>query len=255
MTITDIFLYFILFSFVGWAYECLLSIVRDHKVVNRGFLNGPYCPIYGAGALLFLAISNLIKNPVAIFFIGGTVACILEYLTSYIMEKVFKARWWSYEKYPFNLNGRICLYGFMLFGASAVLTLYISEPALDIISRIQYRNQLAIILAVLLTLDLYTTNKSIAKFNKLLREYQETYKTGKIIQIIQRGKKRFEAAFIDKPRKVLTYQQRRILKAFPNFESHYNLALKEIKKFYKNTRQKPDKRNAYARKKSKKILK
>ncbi|MBR3322643.1 hypothetical protein IKG13_01115 [Candidatus Saccharibacteria bacterium] len=255
MTIADIFLYFIFFSFVGWFWEGLISIVRDHKIINRGFLNGPYCPIYGAGALLFYFICQHVDNPIIIFFTGGVVACALEYLTSYLMEKIFKARWWSYEDYPFNLNGRICLYGFLIFGAAAILTSYIGKPTMDFIAQMNYKIELATVLAAIFIIDIFSTTKSFAKFNKLLREYQATLGKGRIAQIIQRGRRRFEVTFIDKPRKVLTYQQRRLLKAFPKFESRYNIAFYELKNFYKKTKYQPKKQNAHARKKSKKILK
>ena len=84
MTIAEIFLCFLVYSFIGWLWEDLLSLVKEHRFVNRGFLIGPYCPIYGAGALAFLSVGNYIDNPVALFFIGGAIACILEYITSYI---------------------------------------------------------------------------------------------------------------------------------------------------------------------------
>ena len=75
-----------------------MSLVKEHRFVNRGFLNGPYCPIYGVGGLTFLFAGQFVDNPIALFFIGGTIACILEYITSYTMEKLFKARWWDYSK-------------------------------------------------------------------------------------------------------------------------------------------------------------
>lgn len=254
MNIVDIFLYFIFFSFVGWAYECLISLIRDHKIVNRGFLNGPYCPIYGCGAVLFLGICQVIKQPIAVFFVGGATACALEYLTSYLMEKIFKARWWDYKDYPLNLNGRICLYGFLIFSAGAILTLHIWQPVMNIISNLEHKEQIALTISIIFVIDIFSTNKSFARFNKLLREYQKTIKNGRIAQIIQRSRRRFEIHFLDKPRKVLTYQQRRILKAFPGLESRYNQAFADIKSFYKATKHKPTKQNAHARKKSKKIL-
>jgi len=255
MTIAELFLYFVFFSFVGWTYECLISLIRDHKIINRGFLNGPYCPIYGCGAVLFYFINIIITAPIALFLIGGTVACVLEYITSYVMEKLFRARWWDYKDYPLNLNGRICLYGFLIFGAGAILSSHISAPIASIISGLRYKNQIAIVLVTIMALDAFTTNKSFARFNKLLREYQKTLKKGTIAQIIQRNKRKFEITFLDKPRKVLTYQQRRILKAFPGLQSRYDKAYSDIKTFYKSTKYKPTKHNAHARKKSKKILK
>ena len=68
--LADYFLYFIIYSFIGWLWEGIISLIRDHKIVNRGFLIGPYCPIYGCGALIFLALSFFIHDPVTRFFLG-----------------------------------------------------------------------------------------------------------------------------------------------------------------------------------------
>lgn len=171
------------------------------------------------------------------------------------MEKIFKARWWDYKDYPLNLNGRICLYGFLIFSAGTILTLHIWQPVMNIISNLEHKEQIALTISIIFVIDIFSTNKSFARFNKLLREYQKTIKNGRIAQIIQRSRRRFEIHFLDKPRKVLTYQQRRILKAFPGLESRYNQAFADIKSFYKATKLKPTKQNAHARKKSKKILK
>ena len=99
------------YSVVGWIYESTLCSVRAHKFINRGFLNGPYCPIYGWGAVLDILILGKVQNPVLLFFLGAIVTCSLEYFTSYIMEKLFHARWWDYSKRKFNINGRVCLLG------------------------------------------------------------------------------------------------------------------------------------------------
>ena len=76
------------YSVVGWIYESTLCSVRAHKFINRGFLNGPYCPIYGWGAVLDILILGKVQNPVLLFFLGAIVTCSLEYFTSYIMEKL-----------------------------------------------------------------------------------------------------------------------------------------------------------------------
>jgi uncharacterized membrane protein len=256
--LANLFLYFIFGSFIGWAYEDLISLIRDHKIVNRGFLNGPYCPIYGFGALACLALNQITNEPIILFLVGGLAACIIEYITSYIMEKLFNARWWDYTNYPFNLNGRICLYGYLIFGAAAVLMSFVNAPIMAFINNTPHKTTIAIILLIILLIDVFTTNQSFARFNNLLREYQKTLKKGRVIRVIQRSRRRFEATILDRPRKVFTYQQRRILKAFPNFKSNYDRAFNELQKFYKKTKFKPisdTKQNAQARKKREKILK
>ena len=115
------FFYFILYSIIGWGYETAMCSVRDRAFVTRGFLNGPYCPIYGVGAVLFLSLLGNEKSSVLIFIFGAMIASAVEYLTSFAMEKAFGARWWDYSDYKFNLNGRVCLGAAAVFGAFAVV--------------------------------------------------------------------------------------------------------------------------------------
>ena len=254
MNLTEIFLCFIIYSFLGWLWEVILEIFQEHRLVNRGFLNGPYCPIYGAGGLVFLYAGQLINDPVLLFFIGGAIACVLEYITSYVMEKIFKARWWDYSDWPLNLNGRICLYGFLGFGAASVAIRYLHPYILSFAQSIPNNNVWAIVLAVIFTIDFISTNQSFSRFNRILRDYQAILKKGRVVQFIERKGHKFIETINDKRRRIFTWQQRRILRAFPNFKTHYDKAYNELQKFYKNSKFEPIK-NAHARKKSKKILK
>ncbi len=117
-----VFLWFVIYSFLGWAYESVLCSVTSRSLVNRGFLNGPFCPVYGFGALVVvLAFWN--EPDISfwnLFFSGMVLTCSLEYFTSWAMEKLFHARWWDYSSHRFNLNGRICLAGGIVFGAFSV---------------------------------------------------------------------------------------------------------------------------------------
>lgn len=120
---------FIIYSFIGWTMEVVWNLFTDKKLVNRGFLIGPYCPIYGVGCLLLIILLGRFKSdPVLLFFMSIIVCSILEYSTSYIMEKLFKARWWDYSEYKFNLNGRICAATMIPFGILGVLVVYYLNP-------------------------------------------------------------------------------------------------------------------------------
>ncbi len=125
----EIFFYFVFYSVLGWVYETVLCSLEEKKAVNRGFLCGPYCPIYGAGAVLFLLLLGREQSPILIFVLGAAVACALEYLTSFIMEKAYGQRWWDYSERFLNLNGRICLAGAIVFGLFAVLLIKFIHPA------------------------------------------------------------------------------------------------------------------------------
>lgn len=124
---------FLVYSIFGWAFEEVFCSIGERRVVNRGFLNGPYCPIYGAGALAaYVLLANLVQlhNPLAIFAISGVVCCAIEYATSYILERHFHARWWDYSNRFLNLNGRICLAGGTLFGIACTLVVLFVQPLL-----------------------------------------------------------------------------------------------------------------------------
>ena len=254
--LSELIIYFTIYSFIGWLWECLISIIRDHKVINRGFLNGPYCPIYGCGALLFIALTKITDNPILIFFVGGLIACILEYITSYLMEKIFKARWWDYSNRKLNLNGRICFTGYIIFGIGAVTILYLHPLLAQEIQTIKAKDIIAIAIAAILILDILSTNQSFTRLNKILRDYQKALMKAPIAQFFEQQGKKFFGTVNNKRVRTFTWQQRRIIKAFPSFQTNYDHAYREMKKFYKSTKQKPIKsQKAHARKNAKKILK
>ena len=121
------FLYFIVYSILGWMAETVYCSVPQKHFVERGFMSGPYCPIYGFGAVIVLAILEPYFNfPLYIFLLGMAATTILEYLTSFIMEKLFHMRWWDYSNHKFNIKGRVCLLNSTLFGVMClILTLFI----------------------------------------------------------------------------------------------------------------------------------
>lgn len=125
------FLLFIIYATLGWLIEVIGKLIEKKRFINRGFLIGPYCPIYGFGAL---AITFLLKkytdDIVALFVMAILVCGILEYLTSYFMEKIFHARWWDYSTKKFNINGRVCLNTIIPFGLLGCFIMYVSNPFL-----------------------------------------------------------------------------------------------------------------------------
>ena len=122
---------FLVYSFTGWLWESTVcSLTNYGKLINRGFLNGPYCPIYGCGGLLAVHLLSELEHPAARFLASGTLCCTLEYATSWGMENLFHARWWDYSEKPFNLNGRIYLNGFLAFGAASAMLVDRIDPAL-----------------------------------------------------------------------------------------------------------------------------
>lgn len=150
-----IFLLFIIYSFLGWAVEVLDSFYNLKKFVNRGFLIGPYCPIYGVGLLIIIHFLKSYTDSYLVVFVMSMFICmILEYFTSYIMEKLFNARWWDYSDKKYNINGRICLETTIPFGLGGMAIMYIVNPLLEKVLKSLSNNILIIISIVLFVIFL-----------------------------------------------------------------------------------------------------
>ncbi len=126
------FLLFIIFSFAGWVMETLLNVIRDKKVVKRGFLFGPVCPIYGFAVILCeVLLYGRINNIFLLFIVGFILTGVMEYATHFVMEKLFHAMWWDYSNRRFNIKGRVYLKGLIYFGIGVVLIVRLVLPLYD----------------------------------------------------------------------------------------------------------------------------
>lgn len=124
----QLMLWFALYSFLGWVYEKLFCSMRAHHEVKRGFLYGPYCPIYGFGAVADVVLLGWITNPLVLFAAGAIVAGSMEYVTGWLLETLFNRRWWDYTNRPFNIKGRVCLLSLVVFGVFAVVLIDLIHP-------------------------------------------------------------------------------------------------------------------------------
>ena len=132
------FLVFIIYSFLGWVMEVFGKFIEKHRFINRGFLIGPVCSIYGFGCIFMYFLLDKYKNNLFILFIAAIFVCsILEYFTSYFMEKIFKTRWWDYTRRKFNINGRICLETMIPFGIDNIVSSVIIFNFRDTIKNIE----------------------------------------------------------------------------------------------------------------------
>lgn len=128
---TDFIFMFFIFSLIGWLWECGLYIVRDHMLVNRGTLYGPWIPIYGAGGVLMIFLLDRFKSNKLKLVVMEVVVCgILEYLTSFVLDFNFNSTYWDYKDMSFNLNGRICVAGLTAFALGGLAGIYLVAPAL-----------------------------------------------------------------------------------------------------------------------------
>jgi uncharacterized membrane protein len=142
MTYYSICMYFLIYSFGGWIVEVIYHAVVQGKIVNRGFLNGPVCPVYGFGMLAVLASGNALSsalssgdatsmNTFVLFLFGFVLATLVELIAGWLLYKCFHARWWDYSNKPFNVHGYICLEFSIIWGLAIVLVVKVIHPALS----------------------------------------------------------------------------------------------------------------------------
>lgn len=174
-------LYFFFYSAIGWAFESTYCSIGERKLINRGFLTGPMCPIYGTGTLVMevLLYNPFRDNPIAVFLLGMIFCDIVEYLTSFIMEKLFNARWWNYKDELLNINGRICLKHTIIWGMGSLAFVKLVHPKIEVLFlKLPDRTvkiAVLIILAVFVTDVIFAVIKAtdIIKLRKKLYELRE----------------------------------------------------------------------------------
>lgn len=135
----NLILFFMIYSFTGWTMETIYASKMNKGFVNRGFLNGPFCPIYGFGAILVIQGSKLINTVNLNYFIESIIIVlfsiiiptIIEFITGYFLEKIFNCKWWDYSYNPLNIKGYICLKYSFLWGVLALFLLQIVHPIVD----------------------------------------------------------------------------------------------------------------------------
>lgn len=142
ITILGVDLYYIwnaffLFSFLGWAFESIYVSLHEGKLVNRGFISGPFCTVYGCAGIAMFVLLHPLKDRLLLLYVGGViVSTVIEYITAVLMETIFHAKWWDYSHLRFNFQGRVSLSSSLTWGFFAVLLMKILYPATQwIISR------------------------------------------------------------------------------------------------------------------------
>lgn len=218
------------YSVIGWIYESILCSVSEKRWINRGFLNGPYCPVYGFGAVLNILVLDGISNIFILFYMSAVTACTLEYFTSWLMEKLFQARWWDYSGHRYNLNGRISLAGAVVFGILSVLLIRVIHPEVAQLTggvSDTVRLVIASTIVLIAAIDCTVTVIHVLGFNRKLR----------LAEIrLQITEVKLQLAEVRSMIKKLNLQELRLLRAFPKLKSIiYDDALQLIKEVFKNT--------------------
>lgn len=266
LLIEKIFLWLMIYSFFGWVYESILCSITSGSLVNRGFLNGPVCPVYGFGALV--VILAFWREPDIrvwnLFFSSMVLTCTLEYLTSWAMEKLFHARWWDYSQYRFNINGRVCLLGAVAFGAFSVLLIKVVHPrvsafvdgfspaaitaasaalfltgAADCMVTVRHilalNGRLAEIQAAIDAYRAQSRQRAEALGQRLQARLEESVAASGLEELRERLEERFEESVHNSRRvqallELRSFQDRRLLRAFPHLSStRYGDALKKLR--------------------------
>ena len=227
------FLLFLIYSFIGWLIEVIGKLIEKHKFINRGFLIGPICPIYGHGCILMiLTLSRYKDNPLTLFIYAIFICSLLEYFTSFFMEKIFKARWWDYSTKRFNLNGRICAETMIPFGILGTLVICVINPIFEYLLNLFNFETIkitAIVLFIIYIID-YTISLII------MFGFKGTLKT---------VEKDGTEEITKKVKKILINKNvlyKRLVEAFPNFMNPKERLLlikarveKELKKYMKKS--------------------
>lgn len=244
-TFIELILYFSIYSFLGWVCETIYCSILDRKLVNRGFLNGPVCPVYGFGALLVISLLNKYRGDIfAIFFLGMIIASVVEYITAVILETSFQTKWWDYSKHKFNIHGRVCLLNSTLFGllsvmlieiinvrittlinstpkivnivlACIVIAIFISDFITTLIAMIKLNDKLNSLIEVIVELksmNIKLKDLNEKEFEELIRLFKDKEESEYVIDNLTKIYDRY------KKLNVKSMLQRRILKAFPNIE-------------------------------------
>ena len=224
--IVTYFLLFMVYSVAGWIMEVTCKSFEAKKFINRGFMIGPYCPIYGWGAIFItILLKRYISDWIVLFFMSMITCGILEYLTSYVMEKLFHARWWDYSRRKYNINGRICLETLVPFGLLGLTIMYITNPI--ILNALQsipdnILNVIAIVLFLMFTIDGIVSLKVVSnvratstKLNKEAKTMDNTEEITAKVKEILRNK---------------SVLNRRLINAYPNLQTVLKKKKEEIKR-------------------------
>lgn len=229
---------FFLYGFFGWCAEVAFAAVRYHKFVNRGFLNGPICPIYGFGIISVVGMlydyqSDLVK----LYCLSVVVATVLEWITGIVLEKLFHHRWWDYSDMPFNIQGYICLPFSLIWGIACVIVVRCVFPfTLKLIDLMPKLLNMSILIAALAAFaaDLYVTVHEIFRLNMKLEKMQEIaeelenvslhlgenlskgvlHAVKKKENLRQKAEEKYQEHF-----RSLSYSNKRLLQAFPAMQS------------------------------------
>ena len=251
------FLLLMTYSLLGWCGEMVYcSLAQRRLCEKRGFLNGPLCPIYGHGALVvLLCLDGGCANPALTFLLGMVLTTLVEYITSWAMEKLFHMRWWDYSQFRLHLNGRVCLWNSILFGLSSVFLCHAANPPVAQGLAALFADGVAVPLALVLLAvylaDIVLSVRSAIQIGDRLAKLHAIHDelAGRLEQLRQEPREALEAqrqrmeAAVASARQTAEqklhalysrqdYFERRLLRAFPTMRSvRHPEAMKKLREY------------------------
>ncbi|HJE14465.1 MAG TPA: putative ABC transporter permease [Lapidilactobacillus dextrinicus] len=232
-TFIEVVLQFFVYGFIGWLWETGLYLVKEHHFVSRGFLIGPIIPIYGFGVLAVLYLLKPWVNNIVLLYISATiVVTALEFLTGYLLEKIFHTKWWNYEKVPLNLGGYVALPVSLFWGICCVLIVEFVQP--QVLAWVDWAGAtfgllLPVVLIAIGMFDFGFTLANLQSFRQRMEKLNATIEDRKAKLSTELGEVRtdlqqnWDDVLKDNPKLAarlsnLSFGQRHLLKSFPNMK-------------------------------------
>lgn len=177
-----IIFYFIIYSFLGWCLESIYKTIIFKKPTNSGFLYGPFCPMYGIGAILMIWAGQLSSNPIVIFIMAFLIFSVWEYLVAVIIEKLFKTKYWDYSDLKFNLQGRVCLKNSLYWGILGILLIYMIQPVIRNLTEMIPDDILVYVDVILMIAILVDTVITIFRIMFIDKKIRQVFEIGETIK-------------------------------------------------------------------------
>lgn len=227
INILELITYFMIYSFLGWIMESIVRSICERKLINTGFLKGPFCPIYGIGAtIMFLFLEGFENRPILLFIIAFIMLTVWEYIVGVVLEKLFHTKYWDYSDHKFNFQGRICLTNSICWGILGVLFVkYIHPFVQGIIGKVD-TNLLNYILAILFVIFIADTISSIIHVKNIKATLEKIENINKEIK-----EKLKEIKALKKEKEEKSVAMENIQKMIENLKKKRN---KTILRLYKN---------------------
>ncbi len=245
--------YFVVYSFLGWLIEGTYHLKAQKRLINRGFFQGPYCPIYGTSAVLMVLLLEPYRDNILLLFLGGFfIASAVELITGILLERIFEAKWWDYSKRAINIGGYVCVKFSIYWGFLTVLLIHIIHPPVEQLlheAPLSILRPITLIVGVLFLTDAVYTLKSLVKFRKIFIDLSnisseikknvtvidtEKVQNHLLAKLKERNKdlRRLQETI----KKEITLRQQKWLRNYPGLKSkRFNNIIQELKEKAKET--------------------